>query len=144
VVPVLRAGLVLLESTSTLLPASETYHVGYVRDDATLDSRCYLNKLPEILTPEDRILVSDTMLATGGTMANLLTDIVSRGADPSNIRILSAVAASPALQKLNDGFPGLKVYTGIIDAEVDARGYIVPGLGDAGDRAFGTPVQKRL
>jgi len=72
-------------------------------------------------------------------MVRVLTDIVSRGADPANIRVLSAVAAPPALQKLNDGFPGLKVYTGMIDAEVNARGYIVPGLGDAGDRAFGTP-----
>lgn len=79
------------------------------------------------------------MCNPGSTMVRVLTDIVSRGADPANIRVLSAVAAPPALQKLNDGFPGLKVYTGMIDAEVNARGYIVPGLGDAGDRAFGTP-----
>ena len=72
-------------------------------------------------------------------MIAVLTDLVARGADPANIRILSAVAASPALQKLNEGFPGLKVYCGMIDAELNERGYIVPGLGDAGDRAFGTP-----
>lgn len=72
-------------------------------------------------------------------MVQVLNDIVSRGADPSNIRILSAVAAPPALQKLNDVYPGLKVYTGMIDPGLDERGYIVPGVGDAGDRAFGTP-----
>lgn len=65
VVPVLRAGLILLEQSATLLPATETYHVGYVRDDDTLEARCYLNKLPATLSADDRILVSDPMLATG-------------------------------------------------------------------------------
>jgi uracil phosphoribosyltransferase len=139
VVPVLRAGLVLLESAATLLPATETYHVGYVRDASTLEPHCYLNKLPSTLSPDDLILVSDPILATGGTMVAVMDDLVSRGADSANIRILSAVAAPPALQKLNDRYPGLKVYTGMIDAEVDDAGYIVPGVGDAGDRAFGTP-----
>lgn len=72
-------------------------------------------------------------------MLAVLDDLISRGADASNIRILSVVVAAPALQKLNDRHPGLKIYTGMIDAELDERGYIVPGLGDAGDRAFGTP-----
>ena len=71
-------------------------------------------------------------------MVQVLNDIVARGASPSNIRVISVIAAPPALQKLNDGFPGLKVYTGMIDAEVNDKGYIVPGVGDAGDRAFGT------
>ena len=65
VVPVLRAGLVLLESTATLLPATETYHVGYSRDETTLESTCYLNKLPQLLSADDLVLVSDCMLATG-------------------------------------------------------------------------------
>ena len=71
-------------------------------------------------------------------MVQVLSDMVARGADPANIRVLSVIAAPPALQKLNDNFPGLVVYTAMIDAEVDAKGYIVPGVGDAGDRAFGT------
>lgn len=71
-------------------------------------------------------------------MVAVMNDLVARGADPSNIRILSAIAAPPALQKLNDGFPGLKIYTGMIDAELNDKGFIVPGVGDAGDRAFGT------
>jgi uracil phosphoribosyltransferase len=73
-------------------------------------------------------------------MVAVLEDLAARGADPSNIRVIAAVAAAPALQKLNTRFPGLKVYTGMIDAELDERGYIVPGVGDAGDRAFGTPA----
>lgn len=137
-VPILRAGLVLLESCQNLVPVSETYHIGFVRDEKTLEASCYLNKLPAVLDPSDQFIVSDVMLATGGTMVQVLQDMVSRGADPSNIRVVSALAAPPALQKLNDAFPGLIVYTGMIDAEVNDEGYIVPGVGDAGDRAFGT------
>lgn len=137
-VPVLRAGLVLLEGSQTLVPSSITYHVGYARDETTLESTCYLNKLPAQLQSESQIIVSDLMLATGGTMVQVIEDLVRRGADPSNIRIMSAIAAPPALQRLNDAYPGLRVYTGMIDAELDSNGYIVPGCGDAGDRAFGT------
>lgn len=137
-VPVLRAGLVLLEGSQTLVPSSVTYHVGYARDETTLESTCYLNKLPSRLDKESQIVVSDLMLATGGTMLQTVQDLVGRGADPSNIRILATFAAPPALQRLNDAFPGLRVYTGMIDAELDERGFIVPGCGDAGDRAFGT------
>ncbi len=71
-------------------------------------------------------------------MYQVVTDLVARGASPENIRILSMIAAPSALKKLNDAYPGLKVYTGMIDAELNDRGYIVPGVGDAGDRAFGT------
>lgn len=71
-------------------------------------------------------------------MIHVVRDVVSRGADPSNIRIVCIVAAPPALQKLNDECPGIVVYAGMIDPEVNGNGYIVPGLGDAGDRAFGT------
>lgn len=137
-VPVLRAGLVLLEGSQTLVPSSITYHVGYVRDEETLESTCYLNKLPAALGSESQIVVSDLMLATGGTMLQTVQDLVARGALASNIRILTSFAAPPALQRLNDAFPGLRVYTGMIDAELDGNGYIVPGCGDAGDRAFGT------
>lgn len=138
VVPVLRAGLVLLEQAATVLPSQEVYHVGLVRDDATLEASWYLNKLPDVLTADDRVLVADVMLATGGTIVQVLEDLVKRGASPSNIRLVSVVAAPPALQKLSEKFPGMHVYAAMIDAEVDEKGYIVPGLGDAGDRAFGT------
>ncbi|GAB4813806.1 hypothetical protein N2152v2_000852 [Parachlorella kessleri] len=138
VVPVLRAGLVLLEGAASVLPLTQTYHVGYVRNDETLEATCYLNKLPSNFSQDDLVLVSDPMLATGGTINQVLQDIVARGASPDNIRVVSVVCAPPALKKLSENFPGLKVYTGTIDAELDERGYIFPGLGDAGDRAFGT------
>lgn len=138
IVPILRAGLVLLDQAASVLPVTQTYHVGYVRDDNTLEATCYLNKLPATLSAEDRILVSDPMLATGGTIAQVLADIIERGASSDNIRVISIVCAPPALKMLGEKYPGLTIYTAMIDTELNERGYIVPGLGDAGDRAFNT------
>lgn len=139
VVPILRAGLVLLEQSAQVIPIQQTYHVGYVRDPTTLKASAYLNKLPAKLSPDDLFVVADPMLATGGTIVQVLADMVARGADPKNIRVIAVVAAPPALKLLSEQFKGLRVYTAMIDEVVDERGYIVPGLGDAGDRAFGTP-----
>jgi uracil phosphoribosyltransferase len=105
-VPILRAGLVLVEQAGTVLPLSETYHVGYVRDETTLQATSYLNKLPKQLSADDLVLVADPMLATGGTMMQVLDDIVSRGASPANIRVVTAVAAPPALKVMADKYPG--------------------------------------
>lgn len=138
VVPILRAGLVLVEQISTVLPSQVTYHVGLVRNEETLQATSYLNKLPSSFSPEDRILVADPMLATGGTVMNVLEDIVSRGGDQSNITVVCVVACPPALKKLSERFPGLRIFAACIDAELNDKGYIVPGLGDAGDRAYGT------
>ena len=138
VVPILRAGLSLLEGAQTLLPLASTYHLGLVRDEATLVPICYLNKLPVQFAPETRVLICDPMLATGGSIMAAMTELIERGADPALIRIISVVAAPPALQKLNDAYPGLIVYTATIDATVNNQGFIIPGLGDAGDRIFGT------
>ncbi|CAM6116327.1 unnamed protein product [Calypogeia fissa] len=138
VVPILRAGLVLVEQLATVLPATQTYHLGYVRDEETLLPKLYLNKLPEKFPENSRVLVTDPMLATGGTIVAAIEELVSRGVNHKLIRVIAAVAAPPALAKLSKKFPGLHVYTGIIDEALNDKGYIVPGLGDAGDRSFGT------
>jgi len=137
-VPILRAGLVPLEQAATVLPVTETYHLGYVRDEETLECSMYLNKLPEKFPPDSKIIVSDPMIATGGTMIAALKELISRGAEVENIRVIGIVAAPPALTKLGDLFPGLRIYLAMIDPELNDVGYIVPGLGDAGDRCFGT------
>ena len=80
----------------------------------------------------------DPMLATGGTIVAALNLIKERGVDNKQIKVISALAAPPALQKLSEKFPGLHVYTGIIDPTVNEKGFIIPGLGDAGDRSYGT------
>lgn len=138
VVPILRAGLGLLEGAQTLLPLASIYHLGLVRDEKTLATNCYLNKLPERFDPQTRILIPEPMLATGGSIMTAMAELTNRGAVPALIRIVSVVAAPPALQKLSAAYPGLIVYTATIDEGVNERGFIVPGLGDAGDRTFGT------
>eukprot|EP00270_Netrium_digitus_P016494 TRINITY_DN5929_c0_g1_i2.p1 TRINITY_DN5929_c0_g1~~TRINITY_DN5929_c0_g1_i2.p1 ORF type:complete len:303 (+),score=52.06 TRINITY_DN5929_c0_g1_i2:142-1050(+) len=138
VVPILRAGLALAEHVSSIIPHAVILHIGYARDETTLLPTLYLNKLPEKFEDGERVLIVDPMLATGGTIMAAMEEITSRGADMSSIRIVSAVAAPPALKKLNEKYKRLRVYTGIIDSEVNEKGFIVPGLGDAGDRSYGT------
>jgi uracil phosphoribosyltransferase len=138
VVPILRAGLGLLEGAQTLLPLAATYHLGLVRDEVTLEPTCYLNKLPDVFPPQTHILLLDPMLATGGSIMAALGYLTERGADPTLIRIIGVVAAPLALQKLSATYPSLQVYVAMIDETLNEQGYIVPGLGDAGDRAFGT------
>jgi uracil phosphoribosyltransferase len=138
VVPILRAGLALLEGAQTLLPLASTYHLGLVRDEETLQPTCYLNKLPVQFAPQTRILILEPMLATGGSIIKAMEEITNREGNPNLMRIVSVVAASSALQKLSQAYPSLNIYTAMIDQELNSQGYIVPGLGDAGDRSFGT------
>jgi len=138
VVPILRAGLALLEGAQAVLPLASIYHLSLVRNEESLEPSCYLNKLPEKFTPQTHILLLEPMLATGGSIMMAMEELTSRGIDSTLIRIVSVVAAPPALQKLSAEYPGLNIYTAIIDEGLNSKGYIVPGLGDAGDRAFGT------
>lgn len=138
VVPILRAGLALMDGIQSVLPLASVYHIGYVRDEETLEANCYLNKLPESLPESTRALISEPMLATGGTILAAMTDLTTRGVSPENIRIVSVVTSPTALQKLADAYPALNIYAATIDEGLDENGFIVPGLGDAGDRTFGT------
>lgn len=138
VVPILRAGLGLLDGAQALLPLASVYHLGLVRNEETLEASCYLNKLPETIDAQTRVLIVDPMLATGGTTVAALNELTKRGVDPSFIRVVAVVAAPPALQKIGTAYPSLNIYTAAIDEILNDRGYIVPGLGDAGDRTFGT------
>lgn len=138
VVPILRAGLSLLDGAQTLLPLASIYHLGMVRNEETLEASCYLNKLPEQFEPQTQALILDPMLATGGTIVGAMEQLTSRGIDSALTRIVSVVAAPAALRKLGEHYPTLNVYTAMIDEGLNSEGYIVPGLGDAGDRAFGT------
>ena len=138
VVPMLRAGLGLLEGAQTLLPLASIYHLGLVRNEETLQPECYLNKLPEKIDPQTRVLITDPMLATGGSIMAAMSELTKRGADPALTRIVCVVASPPALKLLSEAYPSLNVYTATIDETVNEQGFIVPGLGDAGDRTFGT------
>jgi uracil phosphoribosyltransferase len=138
IVPILRAGLALMEGAQSVLPLASVYHLGYVRNEETLEASCYLNKLPETMPEGTRAIISEPMLATGGTMMAAMADLTTRGISPENIRIIAIVTSPTALQKLADAYPALNIYAATIDEGLDENGYIVPGLGDAGDRTFGT------
>ncbi len=138
VIPILRAGLALLDGAQNILPLASIYHLGLSRDESTLEAICYLNNLPERFPPQTKILILEPMLATGGSIMMAMKEITSRGVDPAEIRIVSVVVAPPALRKLSETYADLQIYSAIIDEGLNSKGYIVPGLGDAGDRAFGT------
>lgn len=138
VIPILRAGLALLDGAQSLLPLASVYHLGLARDEETLEPSCYLNKLPEKFDPQTRVVILEPMLATGGSIMLTMSELTKRGVDPALLRIISVVVAPPALQKLSKEYPQLQIYTATIDEGINEQGYIVPGLGDAGDRAFGT------
>ncbi|KAM7526393.1 hypothetical protein LguiA_016295 [Lonicera macranthoides] len=143
IVPILRAGLVLAENASSVLPATKTYHLVidshfllYKLKGLAEMRRHFCHWLPEFFSEGTQVFVVDPMLATGGTIVAALDLIKARGVDNKQIKVVSAVAAPPALQKLSEKFPGLHVYAGIIDPTVNEQGFIIPGLGDAGDRSF--------
>ncbi len=138
IIPILRAGLALMEGIQGVVPSASVYHLGMVRNEETLECTNYLNKLPPQFAPETRVIISEPMLATGGTIMATLEELTSRKIDPALIRIISIVTAPPALQRLSQAYPSLQIYSAIIDEGLNSKGYIVPGLGDAGDRTFGT------
>lgn len=137
-VPVLRAGLGMAEAALGLLPESEMAFIGLARDEETLVPRPYLESLPAELDSRP-VLLLDPMLATGGSLAHCVALLAARGA--TDVTVICVLAASEGLRRLEDQVaqPGssLRVVTASIDAELNAQAYIVPGLGDAGDRQFG-------
>ena len=138
IVPILRAALALAEGAAPLLPNARVYHVGYRRDEKTAEAHCYMSGLPEKLSPHERFLLPEPMLATGGTLLQLMGELTARGARVENVRVVCAIASRTALQRIGAAYPDLHITCAAVDEKLDERCYIVPGLGDAGDRAFGT------
>ena len=138
VVPILRAGLGMLEGMSRLVPTAEIGFLGMVRDEKTLKASTYANRLPEDLTNR-QCYILDPMLATGGTLVAAIEFLAAKGAvDITAICILSAPAGIATLEKaFAQSKLNLKLVTGALDERLNEEGYIVPGLGDAGDRLYG-------
>ena len=134
-IPVLRAGVAMLFGAIQLLPKSKVGFVGLERDENTAIASEYYWKLPPI-TQNTTVIVTDPMLATGGSLVHLLRQIVPK--KPKQIIIVSVVAAGEGVQVLEKEFPDVKVYTAALDEKLNDKKYIVPGLGDYGDRYFGT------
>jgi uracil phosphoribosyltransferase len=133
-VPILRAGLGMLEAVTELFPEVAVGYIGLERDEASLEPQSYYRKLPPV---ESRhVLVLDPMLATGGS-GSAATSAVKEGG-PRSIRFVCVVAAPEGIKRMEADHPDVPIFTAAIDRQLNERGYIVPGLGDFGDRLFGT------
>ncbi|ALO04702.1 uracil phosphoribosyltransferase [Lactiplantibacillus paraplantarum] len=135
IVPILRAGLGMVDGFLNMIPAAKVGHVGMYRDEKTLKPVEYFVKLPTDIS-QRQLFVVDPMLATGGSAIMAMDMLKKRGA--SNIKFMCLVAAPEGVKALREAHPDIDVYTAALDDHLNEDGYIVPGLGDAGDRLFGT------
>ena len=134
-VPILRAGLGMVDGMLTLLPAAKVGHIGLYRNEETLEPVEYYCKLPSDIAERD-VMVLDPMLATGGSAVDAIAQIKKRGA--KSIKFLAIIAAPEGLERLHAAHPDVDIYVAALDEKLNENGYIIPGLGDAGDRIFGT------
>ncbi|MBR3861834.1 MAG: uracil phosphoribosyltransferase [Oscillospiraceae bacterium] len=135
VVPILRAGLGLVEGVLRMIPAARVAHIGMYRDEETLEPHTYFCKTPKDIA-EREVLVVDPMLATGGSADAAIAEMKARGC--THIKLMVLVAVPEGIARIQSSHPDVDIYCGAVDDHLNERGYIVPGLGDAGDRIFGT------
>ena len=135
VIPILRAGLGMIAGIIQLIPTAKVGHVGLYRDPVTLQPVEYYCKLPSDVA-ERELIVVDPMLATGCSAAAAITLLKQKGA--KNIKLMCLVSAPEGVKVMNDAHPDVEIFTAALDDKLNDHGYIVPGLGDAGDRIFGT------
>ena len=135
IVPILRAGIGMVDGILELIPAAKVGHIGMFRDEETLEPHEYFFKMPEDIDSRQLFIV-DPMLATGGSAIMAIDSLKKRGA--SNMKFVCLVAAPEGVKALQDAHPDVDIYTAALDDQLNEQGYIVPGLGDAGDRLFGT------
>ena len=135
VVPILRAGLGLVDGVLRMVPAARVGHIGMYRDEKTLEPHVYFCKLPKDIA-EREVMVVDPMLATGGSADEAITELKARGC--KSIKLMVLLAAPEGIVRITKNHPDVAIYCGAVDDHLNENGYIVPGLGDAGDRIFGT------
>ena len=135
VVPILRAGLGLVDGVLRMVPSARVGHIGMYRDEETLEPHVYFCKLPKDVA-EREIMIVDPMLATGGSADAAIQEMKARGC--TNIKLLVLVAVPEGIARIQKNHPDVDIYVGAVDEKLNDHGYMVPGLGDAGDRIFGT------
>ena len=135
IVPILRAGLGMVDGILTLIPSAKVGHIGLYRDPETLEPVEYYCKMPVDIAERD-VLVLDPMLATGGSASAAIRFLKRRGC--KNIKLMNILAAPEGIERVHQDHPDVEMYCAAVDQGLNDHGYIVPGLGDAGDRIFGT------
>ena len=135
IVPILRAGLGMVEGMLKLIPAAKVGHIGLYRDPETLKPVEYYCKLPNDVAERD-IIIIDPMLATGGSSVEAINYLKAKGV--RNIKLVNLIAAPEGIKTVAEAHPDVEIYVAAVDEKLNEHGYIVPGLGDAGDRLFGT------
>ena len=135
VVPILRAGLGLVDGVLRMVPSARVGHIGLYRDEETLEPVKYFCKMPKDIAERD-ILIVDPMLATGGSASAAIGFMKEYGC--TNIKLMVLLAAPEGVERVQKDHPDVEIYCGAVDEKLNENGYIVPGLGDAGDRIFGT------
>jgi uracil phosphoribosyltransferase len=137
-IPILRAGLGMVDAMLELMPTAQVWHLGLFRDERTLKPVEYYNKLPDAATV-DLCLILDPMLATGGSATAAIEVLKRWGAvTPVRIKLVNLIAAPEGVKAVSEAHPDVEIYCAALDRQLNDRGYIMPGLGDAGDRQFGT------
>jgi len=134
-IPILRAGQGMIEGVTALVPAAKIGHIGTFREPATNESILYYCKLPEDISERDAIIV-DPMLATGSSLCVAIDELKKKNA--KSIKFMCIIASPEGIENVTSKHPDVEIYCGVIDDHLDENKYIVPGLGDAGDRMFGT------
>ena len=134
-VPILRAGIGMIDGVMHMVPAARVGHIGLYRDPNTLEPVEYYSKLPTDIDERD-VIVLDPMLATGGSAVDAISII--KKSNPKSIKFMCIIAAPEGMKELTKAHPDVKIYCASMDERLNEHGYIVPGLGDAGDRIFGT------
>lgn len=135
IIPILRAGLGMVNGVHRLFPTAKVGHIGLYRDEETLEPKEYYCKLPQGIE-EKMVVVLDPMLATGGSASAAITQLKKRGC--KRIKLMSIIAAPTGIERVNADHPEVEIYVATLDRCLNENGYILPGLGDAGDRLFGT------
>ena len=140
IAPILRAGMIFCEVAQDLLPFANVHHIGMYRDEETLEPVWYYEKRKEIKENKQKVkvIILDPMLATGNSAIDAIKNFISKGVMEENIVFMSLISSPEGVEKVNSRFPKVKIVTSALDRALNSKGYILPGLGDAGDRIYNT------